>query len=106
MNFIKQIERIKKVHNLISMEKTGTPYAFAQKLNLSRSQLYNILGNFKELGAILKYCKKRESFYYENYFDLELNYSLKIMVDEENMEVFGGFDFRPILLDGTLFTLI
>ena len=51
MNFIKQIERIRKLHELISIEKTGTPFAFAQKLNLSRSHLYNILKNFKELGA-------------------------------------------------------
>ncbi len=28
MNFIKQIERIKKMHNLITSEKTGTPSVF------------------------------------------------------------------------------
>ncbi len=64
MNFIKQIERIKKMHLLISTEKTGSPDAFARKLQLSRRQLYNELEIIKNLDATIKYSKKRESFYY------------------------------------------
>ena len=106
MNFIKQIERIKKIHQLISSEKTGTPIVFARKLSLSRSQLYNELEVIKELDAPLKYCKRRESFYYETSFELILNYSLKIIKDDESKEIFGGSNFCPILLDGTLISLL
>lgn len=106
MNFIKQIERIKRMHVLISSEKTGTPLVFARKLSLSRSQLYNELEVIKELDAPVKYCKKRESFYYETSFELILNYSFKIIKNEEAREIFGGFYFRPILLDGTLISLL
>ncbi|MFH7016327.1 hypothetical protein [Flavobacterium sp. FlaQc-47] len=106
MNFIKQIERIKKMHKLICAEKTGTPTAFARKLCLSRSQLYNVLEVIKELDGPLKYCKKRESFYYETSFDLILNYSLRIIKDDEAKEIFGGSNFCPILLDGTLISLL
>jgi hypothetical protein len=106
MNFVKQIERIKRMHKLISSEKTGTPVVFARKLSLSRSQLYNELEIIKELDAPLKYCKKRESFYYETSFELILNFSLKIIKDEESKEIFGGTNFRPILLDGTLISLL
>ena len=106
MNFVKQIERIKKMHKLINSEKTGTPVVFARKLNLSRSQLYNELEIIKELGAPLKYCKKRESFYYETSFELILHYSLKTIKNEESMEIFAGSNFRPILLDGTLISLL
>ncbi|WP_337968055.1 hypothetical protein [uncultured Flavobacterium sp.] len=106
MNFIKQIERIKRIHKLISSEKTGTPNAFARKLFLSRSQLYNDLEIIKELDAPLKYCKKRESFYYERSFELVLHYSLKIIIDDESREIFGGSNFRPVLLDGTLISLL
>ncbi|KQO34277.1 hypothetical protein ASF10_00720 [Flavobacterium sp. Leaf82] len=105
MNFIKQIERIKKIHRLISSEKTGTPVVFAKKLCLSRSQMYNELELIKELDAPVKYCKKRESFYYETPFELILNYSLKIIKDDESKEIFGGSNLRPILLDGTLISL-
>lgn len=51
MNFIKQIERIKKIHLLIRTEKTGCPDVFAQKLKLSRRQLYNELEIIKNLDA-------------------------------------------------------
>lgn len=106
MNFIKQIERLKIIHKLIYSEKTGTPSAFAKRLNLSRSQLYNELEVIKELDAPVKYCKKRESFYYETPFELILNYSLKIIKDDESREIFAGSNFRPILLDGTLISLL
>lgn len=106
MNFIKQIERIKKIHKLISTEKTGAPHVLAKKLSISRSQLYNIIGIIKEFEAPIKYCKKRESFYYETSFDLELNYSLKTIVNNEAKEIYGGFNIRPILLDGTVISLL
>ncbi|WP_035108249.1 hypothetical protein [Flavobacterium denitrificans] len=106
MNFIKQIERIKRIHKLICGEKTGAPIAFARKLHLSRSQLYNELEAIKELNAPIKYCKKRETFYYETPFELVLNFSLKTIKDDESKEIFGGSNFRPILLDGTLISLL
>ena len=106
MHFIRQIERIKRIHKLISSEKTGTPLVFAKKLSLSRSQLYNELEMIKELDAPVKYCKKRESFYYESSFELILNFSLKTIKDDESKEIFGGSYFRPILLDGTLISLL
>lgn len=106
MNFVKQIERVKKMHKLISSEKTGAPAVFAKKLSLSRSQLYNELEIIKELDAPIKYCKKRESFYYETHFELILHYSLKTIKDDESKEIFGGTNFRPILLDGTLISLL
>ena len=106
MNFIKQIERIKKTHLLIRTEKTGSPAVFAKKLQLSRSQLYNVLELMKSFDASIKYCKKKESYYYFKPFDLELKYSLKIIIDDETKEIFGGFNFRPILLDGTMFPLL
>jgi transcriptional antiterminator len=105
MNFIKQIERIKKIHLLIQIEKTGTPDAFAKKLNLSRRQLYNELEFFKDLDASIKYCKKRESFYYDKPFNLELKYSLKTIIEDETKEIFGGFHFRASLLHGTILSL-
>lgn len=106
MNFIKQIERIKQMHKLISSEKTGNPSVFAGKLSLSRSQLYNELEVIKELDAPVKYCKKRETFYYETSFELILNYSLQTIKEDESREIFGRSYFRPILLDGTLISLL
>lgn len=105
MNFIKQIKRITKMHKLISSEKTGTPEIFAKKLSLSRSQLYNELDVIKELDAPVRYCKKKESFYYTAPFELIFNFSLKVIKEDETKEIFGGTNFRPSLLDGTLISL-
>ena len=91
MNFIKQIDRIKKIHFLICNEKTGNPDFFAKTLLLSRRQLYNKLEIIKNLDAPLKYCKKKESYYYSEPFYLELKYSLKTIVGNETREVLGGF---------------
>jgi hypothetical protein len=106
MNFIRQIERIKKMHKLICGEKTGSPLTFAKRLCLSRSQFYNELDLIKELDAPIKYCKKRETFYYETPFELILIFSLKTIKDDESKEIFGGSNFRPSLLDGTLISLL
>lgn len=106
MNFIRQIKRITKMHKLIISEKTGTPEVFARKLSVSRSQLYNELDFIRELDAPVKYCKKRESFYYTSPFELIFNFSLKIIKDDETKEIFGGSYFHPSLLDGTLISLL
>ena len=106
MNLQKHTERIKKIHKQIQIEKTGTPNEFAKKLNVSRSQLYNLIEMLKEYDATIKYSKKTNSFYYTKPFDLELKYSLTIILDEEKREIFGGFNFRPILLDGSILNLL
>ena len=64
MTFINQIERIKKIHSLIQTETTGNPAQFAQQMRLSRSHLYNLIENIKEMDAQIKYCKKKVSFYH------------------------------------------
>ncbi|SMO54360.1 hypothetical protein SAMN06265349_102191 [Flavobacterium resistens] len=97
---------MKRIHKLIVSENTGAPSVFARKLSLSRSQLYNELEVIKELDAPIKYCKKRETFFYETSFELILNYSFKTIKDDESKEIFGGSNFCPILLDGTMISLL
>jgi len=76
------LERINSTNKLIKTQKTGTPAIFANKLNICRRQLYNILEELKIFGAQIKYCRKKETFYYENNFDIQINYSLKVIKDE------------------------
>ena len=83
INFDKQAERIRKAHQLLLEEKTGTPQDFADKLKISRSQLYNLINQLKEFEAPIKYSKKINSFYYHKMFDLELKFSLKINNEEK-----------------------
>jgi len=88
MDLQKQIERLKKVHKLILEEKTGNRNQFADKLRVSENQLYSVITTLKEFDAPIKYSKKLNSFYYTKPFELELKFSLTIMIDEEKRVLF------------------
>ena len=70
MNFVKQLERYQKLHKLLEEENTGTPLQLAQKLNISRSHLYRLLGTFKDYGAAISYNRKQQTFYYTQPFNI------------------------------------
>ena len=95
MNFLEQIERLNKANKLIESEKTGNPSEFAEKINCSRSQLYIIIDYLKSHNAPIKYCKKRESFYYTNCYKFYIHIHLEILEEEEIREISAGFFLRP-----------
>ncbi len=90
MNFIKQIERIQKADRLISHQRTGVPEEFAQKLNLSRAQLYRLIEQMKLFGAPIKYSRTNEYFYYSEEFEMKINFSLKVLSENEETVIYGG----------------
>ena len=71
MDFSTQIERIEKAHNLIRLERTGSPSDFASKLGISLTQLHLDLDFFKELRTEVKYSIKKETYYYVESSSLE-----------------------------------
>lgn len=79
MIFLKQLERYKKLDNLIMQENTGTPIELAEKLKTSRSHLYRLLSDLKDYGAEIKYCRKKNTFQYTKPFNFNksLNKSQK-----------------------------
>jgi biotin operon repressor len=48
------------------MRSTGSPSAFAKKLGISRSSIFQDLQEMRELGLEIKYSPTLESYYYEN----------------------------------------
>lgn len=101
MNFRKYIERIKYLDELIRKERTGTPEELASRLNISRSQLYNIIDELKAEGLAIDYTRKRGTFYYTTNHKLEIAFSMKVVSEEENLKIFGGnIYFSPIFIDG------
>ena len=96
MKSLKYIDRINKIHSLINSEKTGTPEAFAKKLYLSRRQMYNELEFFKAINAKIKYCKQKETFYYESKFEFSFSYALVAISNEESIKISGGLCLKTI----------
>lgn len=70
MNPFERIARLVEIHKFILQEKTGSPIEFAEKFHISRSQLYNIKEELEDYGAVIKYSRKRNTFYYYNDFEL------------------------------------
>lgn len=92
MNFIHQIERLQKLNKLLKAENTGTPEELADKLCISRRQLYNHIEELKNIGLAIKYCKRQKTFYYVEGSGLYVDFSLQVIRKDEQMKIFGGSD--------------
>lgn len=80
MNFIRQIERLQMLNKLICEERTGTPEELADRLGVSRRQLYSYFDLLKDFGLEIGFSRKTNSFYYCEKKDLRI--SLNIQVQE------------------------
>ncbi|MDD3721614.1 MAG: TniB family NTP-binding protein [Lutibacter sp.] len=93
MKTIKQLERLRKAHGLILQEKTGPPSQFANKLNISERQIYNIIDYLKEIDAPIKYNRRTETYYYSDNFDLLINVSVQVLIADEIRNIYAGTTF-------------
>ena len=78
------IERITRLHYLISHASTGTPEQLALKLSVSEATLYRDLQMMRNAGAPIIYNSIRQSYVYERSVDLKL-------LSFESHEPYEGF---------------
>ncbi|WP_157974307.1 hypothetical protein [Lewinella sp. IMCC34183] len=62
------------MHSLIKFRRTGTPEQFAARLNVSRSQLFKLLAELRDLGAPLHFCHQRQTYAYYESVELKLGF--------------------------------
>lgn len=91
MALIKYIQRLKRIDDLIERKATGGPNEFAKKLNLSRSVLLGYLQEMKKLGFPIKFCKNRNSYYYDQTIK-EDKVIGKLLSKEDQSKIIGGMD--------------
>lgn len=60
----KFIERFERIDYLIARKATGNPSAFAKKMDISESTLYEYLSELKEKGAPIQYNKYKKTYFY------------------------------------------
>ncbi|MBK9491342.1 MAG: HTH domain-containing protein [Haliscomenobacter sp.] len=105
MMAIKQLDRLKRLDTLIHQGKTGAPDELARRLDLSRSQLYNILDELKDLGAPIEYDRSARSFYYRDTFRIVTVAYVEFITPQGAERIYGGKFVknieRPRQLDGT-----
>lgn len=58
-------QRIEWIDYLIRIKGTGTPAELASRIGVSERSVYEYLSLMKELGAPIKFCSYRETYYYD-----------------------------------------
>ncbi|WKK66005.1 DNA-binding protein [Lutimonas zeaxanthinifaciens] len=90
MNNLKQLERIKKIHNLIKLEATGTPEDLSKKLHISLRQTFSLLEQMRELEAPVKFNRKAKTYYYEREFDINITISVHVLSHDKLINIYAG----------------
>jgi predicted DNA-binding transcriptional regulator YafY len=57
--------RLDYLNSLIRRKATGSPKQLANKLTVSERTVFAYIEILKSLGAEIKFCKVRQSYYYE-----------------------------------------
>lgn len=89
MKTLKQLERLQQIHQLIKISNTGTPVELCHKLGISESQWYNILDDLKSMGFPIVYCKRSKTYFYHEFCDLDINYSVKLSTENNKIIIIG-----------------
>ncbi|MFN4000009.1 HTH domain-containing protein [Algoriphagus sp.] len=90
MEFIKQIERLQLLNKLVKEKRTGSPEELAERLGLSRRQLYSYLEFLKDYGMDIVYSRKTNSFIFNNGKELEIVFQFQVLEEDVSKEINGG----------------
>lgn len=78
----RQLNRLRRMHNMIKFRRTGTPQSFADKMGISLSLLYKLLAEMKEMGAPINFCHLRQSYEYYEHTELRIGFFPKTAAGE------------------------
>jgi hypothetical protein len=67
-------DKVNNMNYYISMRITGKPNEFAEKLNISRSTLFEYLNLLKRYGAPIEYNPLIQSYYYTDGGNFEIKF--------------------------------
>jgi predicted DNA-binding transcriptional regulator YafY len=71
MTFFEQVQLLKRLDYLIRLKATGRPEELASRLGVSRASVYRYIEDLKSMDAPVAYCRLRQSFYYEEAYELK-----------------------------------
>lgn len=89
MKIFEIIERLDLIYKLIKEQQTGTAKEFAQKVGLSRSQLFNYLDYLKSFDIEIKYDIFLNSYVIESKKELKIQQPIRVLNDYEHTKVDG-----------------
>ncbi len=83
----RHIELIEYLDRLIYLGETGTPDQLAEKLEISKGSLFQIIKIMKELKAPIVFDIKLQSFVYEEHLNFSFGFYTRNFRGEEVLEV-------------------
>jgi len=95
MNTLEFIEKLKRLNKYITQERTGTPDEMADRLRISRSTMYEIIGKLRlDYDIDIKYSRRQRIFYYNNDTFLDIQICIKSLTEiddpDELKNINGG----------------
>lgn len=82
--------KLYSLHNHIKNENTGTPCSLGIRMGVSKRAFFYMIDDLREMGASIKYCRKRQTYYYEQDFELRIDYKVTVICDGEARIIDGG----------------
>ena len=92
MHSLKHIERLHQLHKRIKAENTGSPAALSKQLGVSERSLYYLIDMIKDMKVAVRYSRKRNTYFYENTKDFDINVYMKIEIIHKGItkNIYGG----------------
>ncbi len=90
MKFIEKLNQLQRVDRLIRMKATGTPEQLANRLEVSKRTVFELIAFMKTLNAPIYYCHHRMSYCYE--YPVQFKCDIGFGNEGEN-KVMGGESF-------------
>lgn len=76
-SIIANIERMKRLYQLIKQEKTGTCTDLARKMHVTKRTIMNYISEFRSLGAVIKFDEVKNTYKFENNFVLHARFEVE-----------------------------
>ncbi len=87
-NLFEKLRQLERLDQLIRMKATGNPASLARRFNISERKVYRLISELKDMGFPIKYCKERQSYYYEG----KVSLSFQLLINEDCfLKIKGGF---------------
>ena len=82
----------------IREQNTGTAEELADMLDISRSQLFEVMSELKDFGAEICFSRSRRTYHYANDFDIKLTIETngkRVLTNDDMSKISGGFPSLP-----------
>jgi len=95
MSFINTIQDLERLDQLIRLKSTGSPDELANKMNISKRTVFNLINRLKELGCPIYFNCSINSYCYLN--QGKLNFRFNSLDNEGLNKISGGVQFFSIM---------